>query len=144
MAVRIDGKKMAADIKEELKGEVAALKEKGITCCLAVIQVGDDPASSVYVGNKKKACGYIGIESRSYELPETATEEELLALIERLNLDDQVNAVLCQLPLPAHIDEKRDFSRKGCGRLSSAECGCALHRTARLCLLHAGRHYTAS
>ncbi len=110
MAVRIDGKKMAADIKEELKGEVAALKEKGITCCLAVIQVGDDPASSVYVGNKKKACGYIGIESRSYELPETATEEELLALIERLNLDDQVNAVLCQLPLPAHIDEKRVIS----------------------------------
>lgn len=107
MAVRIDGKKTAADIKEELKGEVAALKEQGITCCLAVIQVGDDPASSVYVGNKKKACGYIGIESRSYELPETATEEELLALIERLNLDDHVSAVLCQLPLPAHIDENR-------------------------------------
>ena len=76
MANIIDGKQISADIKEELKQEVARLKEVGHSCCLAVIQVGSDPASSVYVGNKKKACTYIGIESLSYELPEDTSEEE--------------------------------------------------------------------
>ncbi len=107
MAERIDGKKISADIKEELKEEVAALKAAGKSCCLAVIQVGNDPASSVYVNNKKKACAYIGIESQAYELAEQTTEEELLALIDRLNQDGGVHGILCQLPLPAHIDENK-------------------------------------
>ena len=107
MATIPDGKQISADIKEELKQEVARLKEVGHSCCLAVIQVGSDPASSVYVGNKKKACAYIGIESLAYELPEETTEEELLAIIEQLNQDDHVHGILCQLPLPKHINEDR-------------------------------------
>lgn len=106
MAQIIDGKKISADIKEELKAKVAQLKEQGVEGTLAVIQVGDDPASSVYVRNKKKACEYIGINSRSFELPEETTQEELLKLIEQLNEDDAVNGILVQLPVPAHIDEK--------------------------------------
>jgi methylenetetrahydrofolate dehydrogenase (NADP+)/methenyltetrahydrofolate cyclohydrolase len=105
MANIIDGKQISKTIKEELKAEVASLAASGKRCCLAVIQVGKDPASSVYVGNKKKACEYIGIESLSYELDEETTQEELLALIERLNQDDSVHGILCQLPLPTHIDE---------------------------------------
>ena len=81
------------------------MKEKGICLCLAVIQVGNDPASSVYVGNKKKACEYIGIESLSYELPEDVTQKELISLIESLNEREDVNGILVQLPLPEHIDE---------------------------------------
>lgn len=107
MAQIIDGKKISADIKEELKQEVAELKAAGKDCCLAVIQVGADPASSVYVGNKKKACAYIGIESLAYELPEETSEEELLDIIEKLNQDEKVHGILCQLPLPSHIREDR-------------------------------------
>ena len=106
MAQIIDGKKISAEIKEELKEQVAQLKEAGIEGTLAVIQVGDDPASSVYVRNKKKACEYIGIGSRSYELPESTTQKELLDLIADLNQDDAINGILVQLPVPAHIDEK--------------------------------------
>ncbi len=106
MAKIIDGKKISAEIKEELKNEVAQLKEQGIEGTLAVIQVGNDPASSVYVNNKKKACAYIGINSESFELPEETTQEELLALIAKLNADDSVNGILVQLPVPKHIDEK--------------------------------------
>ena len=106
MAQIIDGKKISAEIKEELKEQVAQLKKDGIEGTLAVIQVGDDPASSVYVRNKKKACEYIGIGSKSYELPETTTQTELLDLIADLNQDDAVNGILVQLPVPAHIDEK--------------------------------------
>ena len=84
----------SSDIKEELKEQVKLLKEEGISVCLAVIQVGSDPASSVYVNNKKKACAYIGIESQAYELPEETTQEELLALIDRLNKEDHVNDIL--------------------------------------------------
>ena len=94
MSLRIDGKKISSDIKEELKEQVKLLKEEGISVCLAVIQVGSDPASSVYVNNKKKACAYIGIESQAYELPEETTQEELLSLISRLNKDDHVNGIL--------------------------------------------------
>ena len=101
----IDGKAISAEIKEELKVKVEELKEQGIRICLAVIQVGSDPASSVYVGNKKKACAYIGIESLAYELPEETTQEELLKLIGELNGKDEVNGILVQLPLPKHIDE---------------------------------------
>lgn len=103
----IDGKKISAEIKDELKEKVTALKAEGKKVALAVIQVGNDAASSVYVGNKKKACAYIGIESLSYELEEQTTEEELLLLIDKLNNDDNVNGILVQLPLPEHIDENK-------------------------------------
>ncbi len=105
MAYRIDGKRISQEIKDELKEKVAALKEQGKTGALAVIQVGNDPASSVYVNNKKKACAYIGIDSVSYEYPESITQEELLDRIEQLNRDAHVRGILVQLPLPAHIDE---------------------------------------
>lgn len=107
MAQIIDGKVISKQIKDELKETVAKLKEEGVNICLAVIQVGNDAASSVYVGNKKKACAYIGIESRAYELPESTTEEELLALIQELNQDDSVNGILVQLPVPEHINEDK-------------------------------------
>lgn len=106
MAQIIDGKRISAEIKEELKEQAAQLKEAGVEGALAVIQVGDDPASSVYVRNKKKACEYIGIGSKSYELPESTTQKELLDLIKDLNQDDSVTGILVQLPVPAHIDEK--------------------------------------
>lgn len=106
MAEKIDGKLISKQIKDELKEEVAALNAEGKTCALAVIQVGNDPASSVYVGNKKKACAYIGIESIAYELPEETTEEELLGVIDKLNRDPKVHGILCQLPLPSHINEE--------------------------------------
>lgn len=101
----IDGKAISVQIKEEVKEKVTALKAQGKTVCLAVIQVGSDPASSVYVGNKKKACAYVGMESLAYELPEETTQEELLTLIAQLNQKDEVNGILVQLPLPEHIDE---------------------------------------
>ena len=101
----IDGKAISTEIKDELKVKVAKMKAQGIQVCLAVIQVGNDPASGVYVGNKKKACAYIGIESLAYELPEETTQEELLDLIRELNAKKEVNGILVQLPLPKHIDE---------------------------------------
>lgn len=101
----IDGKAISAQIKDEVKEKVSGLKAQGKNVCLAVIQVGADPASSVYVGNKKKACAYVGIESLAYELPEETTQEELLSLIRDLNQKDEVNGILVQLPLPGHIDE---------------------------------------
>ena len=107
MAMIIDGKKISQDIKDELKAEVASLKENGIQPTLAVILVGDDPASQVYVRNKKKACEYIGIESMSYELPAETTEEDLLKLIGDLNERADVDGILVQLPLPSHINEDR-------------------------------------
>lgn len=107
MAQIIDGKKIAQEIKDELREKVLALQEEGVSVSLAVIQVGDDPASSVYVNNKKKACAYIGIRSVSYELAEETTEEELLSLIDELNRDTSVNGILVQLPLPSHIREEQ-------------------------------------
>lgn len=101
----IDGKVISQQIKDELKEEVTLLKQNGIHTCLAVVQVGTDPASCVYVKNKKKACAYIGIESLSYELKEETTQEELLSLVKDLNANDKVNGILVQLPLPNHIDE---------------------------------------
>lgn len=101
----IDGKKISAEIKDELKIKVEELKKEGIQITLAVIQVGADPASTVYVGNKKKACEYIGIRSLAYELPEETTEQELLELVGELNRRGDVNGILVQLPLPKHIDE---------------------------------------
>lgn len=101
----IDGKKISKEIKDELKEQVTKLKSEGIEITLAVIQVGNDPASTVYVGNKKKACEYIGIQSLAYELPEETTEEELLTLVRELNMKPEVNGILVQLPLPKHINE---------------------------------------
>lgn len=101
----IDGKAISKEIKDEVKEAVSGLKEQGITVSLAVIQVGNDPASGVYVGNKKKACEYCGIESVSYELTEETTQDELLTLIEKLNKDEKINGILVQLPLPKHMDE---------------------------------------
>ena len=103
----IDGKKIAQEIKDELREKAAAMKAQGIERCLAVIQVGADPASSVYVRNKKKACEYVGISSLSYELPEETTEDELLSIIRELNERKDVNGILVQLPLPEHIDEAK-------------------------------------
>ncbi len=105
MAAIIDGKQISKQIKDELKEQVAAYRAQGTEIALAVIQVGNDPASTVYVGNKKKACEYIGIQSVSYELPEETTEEELLAIIDKLNHDDSIYGILVQLPVPKHINE---------------------------------------
>lgn len=102
----IDGKKIALEIKNELKTKVEQLKKEGKDVCLAVIQVGNDAASTVYVNGKKKDCEYIGIRSLSYELPEETTEQELLNVIEKLNNDADVHGILVQLPLPAHICEE--------------------------------------
>lgn len=107
MAHLINGKEISAQIKEECREKVAALKAEGIEVTLAVIQVGKDPASSVYVGNKKKACEFVGIKSLAYELEEETTEEELLCLIRELNQRKDVNGILVQLPLPAHINEEK-------------------------------------
>ncbi len=107
MAQIIDGKLISQQIKDELKEKVASLKNEGKEICLAVIQVGSDPASTVYVGNKKKACEYIGIKSLAYEIPEETTEEELLGIIDKLNKDDSVHGILVQLPVPKHINEEK-------------------------------------
>lgn len=104
MSIRIDGKQISAQIKDELKERV---EKENLEVTLAVIQVGNDPASTVYVGNKKKACEYIGIRSLAYELPEETPEEDLLQLIKELNDRDDVNGILVQLPLPAHMDEDK-------------------------------------
>lgn len=105
MAMIIDGKTISAQIKDELKEKAAKKRKAGVNVTLAVIQVGDDPASSVYVRNKKKGCEYIGIGSESYELPEQTSQEELLKLIDELNHKEEINGILVQLPLPPHIDE---------------------------------------
>ena len=105
MAKIIDGKKISAEIKDEVKEEVAALKKEGKEIALAVLQVGADPASSVYVRNKKRACEYTGIRSVSYELPEETTQEELMKIVKECNEDAAVNGILVQLPLPKHINE---------------------------------------
>lgn len=102
----LDGKMVSQRIKDELKLKVAELKSKGVTVGLAVIIVGDDPASRVYVNSKKKACEDLGMISREYALPETTTEEELLSLITKLNADKEINGILVQLPLPGHLNEE--------------------------------------
>ena len=104
----IDGKKVAEHIKLQVKNEIESL-EKDVT--LAVIVVGDNPASKVYVNNKKKACEYIGIRSVEYTLPEETTEDELLSLIDVLNDLKCINGILVQLPLPKHIDESKVLER---------------------------------
>lgn len=110
MAKIIDGKAIAGQIKEEVKEGVAALLQQGLYVTLAVIQVGNDPASCVYVRNKKKTCEELGIRSLSFELPEDTREEELLSLVDRLNRQEDVDGILVQLPLPVHISEKKIIS----------------------------------
>ena len=107
----IDGKLISQQIKDELQGLVEKKKNEGKYAALAVIQVGNDPASSVYVENKKKACAYIGIDSLSYELAEETTQEELLSLIDQLNADEKVTGILVQLPVPKQIDEDKIIRR---------------------------------
>ena len=102
----IDGKVISASVKERVKCEVEKLKQKGISVGLAVIIVGEDPASKVYVANKKKVCEALGIISEEYALPENTTMQELLALIDTLNKKPTVNGILCQLPLPKHLNEQ--------------------------------------
>ncbi len=132
MADIIDGKMISNQIKEECRETVE--KEK-LERALAVVLVGDDPASAVYVGNKKKACDFCGVKSVSHELPASTTEEELLELVDKLNRDDSINGILVQLPLPSHIDEDKviraispdkdvdGFHPENVGRLSIGQPG---------------------
>lgn len=106
MANLISGKEVSAALSEETSSRVKKLNEKGIQVCLAVIIVGDDPASKVYVSNKKKACEKLGIVSYEYALKKDTDQQQLLDLIDRLNKDSNVNGILCQLPLPDHLDEQ--------------------------------------
>ena len=106
MAIIIDGKKVSAQVKEQVRIETEELVKKGIKPGLAVIIVGDDPASRVYVNNKKKACEKVGFLSKEFALPATTTQEELLSLVKELNEDKEINGILCQLPLPKGLDEK--------------------------------------
>lgn len=106
MAKILDGKAVSAAVKKRVAAEVTTLKAQGVSVGLAVILVGDDSASRVYVNNKKKACEVCGFQSFEYALPAETTQEELLALIEKLNADPAVNGILCQLPVPRHIDDK--------------------------------------
>ena len=107
MSKLIDGKQISEQVKDRVSGQVAALKEKGVAVGLAVVIVGQDPASRVYVNNKKKACARCGIESFEYALPEETTEEELLALVDELNRNPKVNGILVQLPVPKQIDDHK-------------------------------------
>lgn len=107
MAKILDGKQVSQRIKNELKEKVADMKEKGVSVGLAVVIVGDDPASRIYVNSKKKACEEIGIYSEEHALPKATSEQELLALVDKLNHDDKIDGILVQLPLPSHIDEKK-------------------------------------
>lgn len=103
----INGKEISAAVKEDVRAEVEILRNKGIECTLAVIIVGDDPASRIYVNNKKKACETCGIRSLEFALSKDTKESELLELIDKLNKDKSVNGILCQLPLPKGFDEKK-------------------------------------
>lgn len=105
MSKLIDGKEISARVKARVAEEVAGLKAEGISVGLAVVIVGDDPASRIYVNSKKKACALCGIDSYEYALPASTTQEELLALVKKLCADDAVNGILVQLPLPPHLDE---------------------------------------
>ncbi len=135
LAIRIDGKAVSAAVREEVKQQAAALTAQGHQPALAVILVGEDPASQVYVRNKHKACAECGIRSLQYELPASTTQQELLTLIQTLNEDDTVDGILCQLPLPRHLDEqavilaidpKKDvdaFHPVNAGRIMSGDYG---------------------
>ena len=116
MAKIIDGREISAAVKQQIKEDVVSLNKQGIEVGLAVIIVGDDPASKVYVANKEKACEQLGITSYKYALPAETTNEELLSLIEKLNNDKKVNGILCQLPLPK---QRKPVSLPQAGHFSS-------------------------
>jgi len=101
----IDGKLISSQIKEELKKEISELKEKGIIPGLAVVIVGEDPASKVYVGQKEKSCAALGIYSEKHAFPESTSQEELINLVRKLSANPKINGILVQLPLPKHLDE---------------------------------------
>ncbi len=107
MYTRIDGKEVSASVRNDITEKVKELSAKGVTPGLAVIIVGNDPASRVYVNNKKKGCEQTGMNSFEYALPEETTTDELIALIEKLNGEKDVHGILCQLPVPEHIDEEK-------------------------------------
>lgn len=107
MATLIDGKKVAASIREEVKAEVAQLREQGIAPKLAVVLAGDDPASVVYARSKEKACSNVGIDFELFTLPGSTAEDEVLALVDKLNKDDKVHGIMIELPLPKHMDKKK-------------------------------------
>ena len=111
MAKILDGKAVAARVRREIAADVEKLKAQGKNPCLAVVLVGENPASKVYVNNKKKGCAEVGIKSLEYLLPEETTEEELLSLVDKLNADDEVNGILVQLPLPKQISEQKVIER---------------------------------
>ena len=139
----IDGKKIAAAIRSELKTEVAALKKRRIDPGLAVVLVGDDPASHIYVRNKERACAELGINSFTHRLPEKATERRVLNLVAKLNEDDRVDAMLVQSPLPKHIDEGKVLNaidpRKDADGFHPTSVGKNAHRRGHLSFLHAPR-----
>ena len=111
MAKLIDGKLISAEVLDSVRGRVEYLKSRGVAPCLAVIIVGDDPASRVYVNNKKKSCEKVGIKSLEFALPADTKQEELIALIDHLNADSSVSGILCQLPVPEHIDSEELIRR---------------------------------
>ena len=106
MAKLLNGKEVSAQVRRAAAEEVAQLKQQGVTPGLAVVIVGNDPASRVYVNNKKKACAEVGIYSEEYSLPEQTTQQELLDLVEKLNKKQEISGILVQLPLPKHLDDK--------------------------------------
>ena len=110
----IDGKKVAADVRARLVKEIEELKAAGHTPGLAVVLVGEDPASQVYVGSKVKACAELGIYSQKWALPAETTQEELVQLIHQLNADDRIHGILVQSPPPPHIDEEAEIGRASC------------------------------
>ena len=111
MTELISGKEISADINSELKNEVTKLKSNGIEPCLAVILVGEDPASEVYVRNKKRTCAEIGIKSIGHDLPDSINQEDLEKLVKNLNEDRSIHGILCQFPLPKNLDEEKVFSK---------------------------------
>ena len=111
MAQIIDGKAVSKAVRQRVAAETEELKNKGITPGLAVILVGDDPASQVYVRNKERACEEVGFYSEKYTLPENTTQEELNALVDKLNARKEISGILCQLPLPKHLDDKAVINR---------------------------------
>lgn len=111
MAQIIDGKAVSKAVRQRVAAETKELKKKGITPGLAVILVGDDPASQVYVRNKERACEEVGFYSEKYTLPENTTQEELNALVDKLNARKEISGILCQLPLPKHLDDKAVINR---------------------------------
>ena len=129
----LDGKVLSAQIRNEVSERVAALKARGITPGLAVILVGNDPASEIYVRNKGKGCEETGMISRTIRMNETTTQEELESQIESLNRDPAIHGILVQLPLPDHLDEN---AGKGCGRVSSDQCRSFAERNKRSSAMH--------